>query len=160
MRPSLYEIERERPGSLSTMAHPQGGARLQDEIRGLATTGVTTLVSLLTQGEEMELGLRGESAAAAAWGIGYLALPTPDRAIPQLAPLLDPATELCARLEAGQHVVAHCWQGIGRSSLLAGAVLVREGVDPAEAWKRIARARGIAVPDTDEQRQFLLTLPR
>jgi hypothetical protein len=44
--------------------------------------------------------------------------------------------------------------GIGRSSLLAAAVLVEDGVDPDEAWDLIS-ARGYAVPDTEEQRIWL-----
>lgn len=51
--------------------------------------------------------------------------------------------------------MTHCRYGIGRASLLAAAVLVREGVDADEAWQRIGVARGHVVPDTDEQQHFI-----
>ena len=52
----------------------------------------------------------------------------------------------------------HCRAGIGRSSLLAAAVLRVEGRTADEAWQRITEARGLPVPDTDEQRDFLVQL--
>ena len=50
-------------------------------------------------------------------------------------------------------MLIHCRQGIGRSSLLAAAVLEASSLD--EAWRRIAEARGRSVPDTPEQRAWL-----
>ncbi|MER7708120.1 hypothetical protein ABTX81_35180 [Kitasatospora sp. NPDC097605] len=49
----------------------------------------------------------------------------------------------------------------GRSSappvtLLRGSIL--NGVDPDTAWERIERARGLAVPDTAEQREWTVGL--
>ncbi|MFJ9448299.1 hypothetical protein ACIRRH_41785 [Kitasatospora sp. NPDC101235] len=66
--------------------------------------------------------------------------------------------ELAERLQGGAHVVTHCRAGIGRSSLLAAALLVLNGVDPDTAWKHIERARGLAVPDTAEQREWTTEL--
>ncbi|MEU3554682.1 hypothetical protein [Streptomyces fragilis] len=60
--------------------------------------------------------------------------------------------DFAGRLRAGAHVVTHCRFGIGRASLLAAALLVLNGVDPETAWARIEQARGLAVPDTPEQR--------
>jgi hypothetical protein len=44
------------------------------------------------------------------------------------------------------------------ASVLAAAVLVEEGLDPDDAWRRIAEARGRPVPDTEEQRAFVASL--
>ena len=65
---------------------------------------------------------------------------------------------LTRRLGAGEHVVTHCRFGIGRASLLAAALLVLDGTDPEQAWGRVARARGLPVPDTDQQRRWVIGL--
>lgn len=62
---------------------------------------------------------------------------------------------LAAEVRADQFVVTHCWAGIGRSSLLAGATLVRLGVPPAQAWQLIRAARGLPVPDNRDQEAWL-----
>jgi hypothetical protein len=43
---------------------------------------------------------------------------------------------------------------IGRSSLLATALMVLNGVDPDTAWRLLEQARGLAVPHTAEQREW------
>jgi hypothetical protein len=63
----------------------------------------------------------------------------PDPAV--VTPVLE---VLHGHLAAGAHVVIHCRNGIGRSSLLAAALLLREGLDPSQAWDCIATARGLA----------------
>ncbi|MFT4110031.1 hypothetical protein, partial [Propionicimonas sp.] len=55
----------------------------------------------------------------------------------------------------GHGVAIHCRAGIGRSSVLAAAVLQLEGVPADEAWNLISHARGLPVPDTDAQRRFV-----
>jgi len=43
----------------------------------------------------------------------------------------------------------HCRQGLGRSPLIAAAMLVRDGMTPTEACDAIAIARRL-MPETDE----------
>jgi protein-tyrosine phosphatase len=52
----------------------------------------------------------------------------------------------------------HCRNGIGRASTLVAAVLLREGIDAPDAWQRITQARGLPVPDTEAQRDFITNL--
>jgi protein-tyrosine phosphatase len=63
--------------------------------------------------------------------------------------------ELAVEHSAGRRIAVHCRAGVGRSPMVAAAVLVREGVPPAEAWRRVAEARGYPVPDNGEQREYL-----
>jgi protein-tyrosine phosphatase len=49
----------------------------------------------------------------------------------------------------------HCRAGIGRSSLIAACVLVLLGLAPAMAFDRIGKARGLKVPDTEGQRDWV-----
>ncbi|MFE9744262.1 hypothetical protein ACFYOT_05120 [Saccharothrix saharensis] len=81
-------------------------------------------------------------------------LPIPDFGVPAVTPDLSPVLR---DLRAGRHVLVHCWGGIGRSSLLAAALLVLDGASPEAAWQAIAEARGRDVPENDEQRAWLTT---
>lgn len=68
--------------------------------------------------------------------------------------------DITSRLGRGEHVVAHCRYGIGRSSVPAAAVLIAEGLDAEDAWQQIAEARGRPVPGTEAQRAFVASLMR
>lgn len=158
MKPQLYTVVRPGAGTLSTMSRPRGDDWLADELNALAHAGVDCLVSMLTPAEEHELGLQREAALASGAGLAYVTVPTSDRGVPPLSALTAAADQAVERLLGGEHVVVHCRQGIGRASLFAAAVLVREGIDPQDAWTRLSAARGLPVPDTSEQRAFISRL--
>jgi protein-tyrosine phosphatase len=158
VRPELFTIRRNRPGTLSTMARPRGGDWLEDEMTSLSAAGVGVLVSLLTDAETSELGLSAEAGAAQTSGLVFCRLPTPDRHVPDRPPSLALAATLGEHLAQGASIAVHCRNGIGRASTLAAIVLVQEGIDPHQAWKLISDARGLTVPDTDAQRDFILKL--
>lgn len=65
------------------------------------------------------------------------------------------AETLLGRIAKGQAVAIHCRAGIGRSSIIAGSVLVLDGMSAIEALAAIATARRTPVPDTDAQRDWL-----
>ena len=46
-------------------------------------------------------------------------------------------------------------QGIGRSGLVAACLLVMKGWSPRAAVEKVTAGRGIAVPETVEQRHWL-----
>ena len=48
----------------------------------------------------------------------------------------------------------------GGLDLIASSLLVLRGTDPEEALNRVATARGRAVPDTSEQRQWVNNFAR
>jgi protein-tyrosine phosphatase len=155
MRPTLFQIPTPSAGRLSTMARPRGDDWLDDEMAGLREARVDVLVSLQSDVERRELGLLDEGPAAARAGIEFRQLPIPDFGVPERSALQPLVSTLVEDLTAGRHVVIHCRGGIGRSSLVAAAVLVRMGIAPDDAWETIATARGLPVPETDEQRDFL-----
>ncbi len=150
----LYAIDRDGPGRLWTMPAPDD-TRLTDELDALRQAGGTTLVSLLDHREAAGLGLADECATAERAGLAFVQLPTSDLGIPEPGDALAVARSVRADLLAGGGVAIHCRAGIGRSSLLAAVVLRLEGVRPAEAWVVIGRARGVRVPETQAQRDFL-----
>jgi len=46
-------------------------------------------------------------------------------------------------------------RAVGRSAVIAGAILVVSGLDAMSAFKAISRVRGVDVPETNEQHQWL-----
>ena len=163
MRPALHVIAWPGPGRLATMAHTRGGVDLAADMAGLARAGVDVVVSALTGPEHDRLGLTEVSGAAAEAGITWLSFPIPDRGVPSAEDLrsdtetLALGIRLAAHVRAGRFVVTQCFAGIGRSTLLAAVTLVMLGVDAEEALRMVADARGLPVPDTTAQRDWLLS---
>jgi protein-tyrosine phosphatase len=155
VKAEIFTIAGSGPGKLSTMARPRGGDWLVDEMDALRATGVSLLVSMLTPSEERDLGLAEEAAEAEAAGLEFIALPTPDFGLPQVAAFRGVVNRLVRALEHGSHVVVHCRMGIGRSSMLAAAVLMAGGLTEQDAWAAVRKARGLEVPDTPRQRRWV-----
>lgn len=155
VRAVIFTVRTEGPGALSTMARPRGGDWLADEMLALRDAGVDVLVSMLSHQELDELGLAEEASAAGTVGIRFLSLPTPDRGLPETRAFRALVDDLVAAMDTGNHVVVHCRMGIGRSSIVAAAVLMARGSGAREAWSAISSARGLEVPDTEQQRQWV-----
>ena len=137
------------------MARPRGNGWLGDERNGLREAGIDMLVSMLTSDEVNELDLQEQAEAAAIAGLIFVSCPTPDRGVPDAQKFRDLLRELQVALSRGQNVVVHCRVGIGRSSLVAAGLLIAEGMASAEAWAAVATARGMQVPDTEQQKAWL-----
>lgn len=152
----MFHIPIATAGRLSTMPRPRGDDRLAEEMAALRAAGVDVLASLQTHEERVELGLVDEPAAAARAGLEFLEFPIADLGVPDRYDSMQPfLTTLRTRLDAGRYVVIHCRAGVGRSSLVAAALLTGYGVPVDEAWARISEARGIRVPETVEQGEWL-----
>jgi protein-tyrosine phosphatase len=155
-----YWIETGIPAKLAIMPAPNGGNRLEGEIRNLKREATDVLVSLLTPDEEFDLGLEHERAACSGHGIRFRSFPIPDRDIPaSTEAFLKFLDTLHHDLLQGRSIVAHCRAGIGRSSLLLAALLRREGLSTDDAFRRITQARRMLVPDTPAQLHWVENLP-
>jgi protein-tyrosine phosphatase len=141
---------------LAIVPRPQGGSALDGEMRALREAGIDTVVSMLEPYEAKDIGLEDEANAAEHAGLRFVNFPIPDRGLPAS---LENLTTLLSNLEAqiakGRKIGIHCRACIGRSSVVAAALLVRAGASAGEAWRRISRARGLPVPDTAEQRAWV-----
>lgn len=161
MQAELYWIAGPWPGRLAIVPRPRGGDWLEDEIASWRRVGIAAVVSTLTKEEISELDLDREGDFCRKAGIEWVAFPITDRSVPSSALA---ALELIRRLEQllaqGQTIALHCRQGVGRSALLAACVLAASGVDPTAALERVATARGCAVPDTSEQREWVMRFTR
>ena len=155
MAASLYWIGGER---LAVAPRPRAGDWLEDEIASWQVAGVATVVCLLEDAELAELDLLDEGAQCVAHGIEFLRFPIPDRGLPanqQKARAL--AADIATRMDRGQGVLIHCRAGIGRTGLLACAVLRHRGASADEALRLVSEARGLQVPDTQEQRNWIVS---
>jgi len=156
MKPSIYWIPGPWVGKLAILARPRGGDWLTDEVEGWRDAGVQVVVSLLSVDETAELGLGDEARLVAAHDLEFISFPINDYDVPSsegaLRQLVKDLEEL---LDQGQNVGIHCRAGVGRSSLVAACLLVDHGEDTEISFARISTARGLAVPDTLAQREWV-----
>jgi protein-tyrosine phosphatase len=140
------------PGRLVAGRHPCALAPedASREVRDLVDSGVTVFLDL-TQNGELE-----PYAELVVPPARYVNRPIRDFSIPTRQSLIATLDEIDREIAAGGIVYVHCWAGCGRTGVVVGTWLVRHGVDPEEALRRIADARGLGCPQTVEQRVFVL----
>ncbi len=86
----------------------------------------------------------------------FVSYPIADRKVPTSS---DEFFRVVARLgdylADDRGVAIHCRMGIGRSSLVAACLLVMSGRSARQAFESISRVRGIDVPDTVDQIEWV-----
>ncbi len=122
----------------------------------LAEYGIETVVSLLQPMEATILGLAEEARLCAMTGMTLTSFPVPDHGTPQdKAAFAQLATSCHRQLQTGKTLAVHCFAGIGRTGLLSAAILMREGLQVDQALLKLSRARGVRMPETRAQIQWL-----
>ena len=157
---SIYWIETSGPGRLGIMPRPRGGDWLSDEIKGFRSQRVDVLVCALSQPEIEDLDLADECDLCRAHGIDFIQFPLIDRSIPSLESGGQLIMNIKSLIEQGKSVVVHCRLGIGRSGMICTGVLIAMGDELLGALERVSLARGMNVPDTDEQLRWLADFKR
>jgi protein-tyrosine phosphatase len=153
----LHWIEIQAAGRIAIMARPRADDWLELEIGAWKSAGVDVVVSLLEREEISELGLQREAGLCSSHGIDFISFPIPDRGLPEPPQeVLRVAQLLADGLRNGRSIAIHCRAGIGRSSVIAACALICSGVTAEEALASIKAARGLIVPDTDEQRDWVV----
>jgi len=156
-----YPIEGPWRGQLAIVPRPRGDEWLDDEVRAWKDEGFDVVVSLLTREEVEELGLTHEADLSRARGLQFCEFPIPDLDVPQSSVNAQNFLgKLSTALAAGKNVAIHCRQGIGRSGLVAASLLVLAGVEPQTALREVSAARGLPVPETSEQKDWVIELSR
>jgi protein-tyrosine phosphatase len=157
MNPDIYKVTKIGKGFLSVMAKPVAGEWIEDEFLGISRYGINVLVSLLELHEIRELGLSKASLLCTSNGMDYINFPILDRSVPTPSPkLFSLIGNIHRRIELGENTVIHCRAGIGRTGLFAASILVKHGYSPSEAFTLISKARGVEVPDTQEQYEWVV----
>jgi protein-tyrosine phosphatase len=157
----LYWLPNRWPGRLAIAPRPRGSDWLEDELTSWKRVGVEVVVSLLTADESSDLDLQEEERLTHSQGMEFVSIPIADRSVPDSTEVIaGVAAMLAAGLKTGRNVVIHCRQGIGRSALVAAAVLTVLGVSAESAFQQIAATRGCPVPETPEQRSWIVDFAR
>lgn len=157
MKATIYSIKEAAPNRIAIVARPRGGDWLCDELSALSREGIDVLISMLTEEEADELELHRESEECEAAAIKFVNLPIPDRSVPlDKDGFLRSVEHLAEMVRAGRSLGVHCRASIGRSSMLAASVLVLLGWNADKAFYAVESARGCSVPDTPEQRQWVI----
>lgn len=156
MSTRFYWIDGPWAGKLALSARPRGGDWLKGEIDDWRRAGINSVLSLLTPQEELDLDLRDEVTETRKLGLEFTSFPIPDRQVPpsqaKLGEVLD---KLNKTLSAGRNVLVHCRQGIGRAGLVGACLLIKNGMSPGAALDALSAARGVAIPETMEQRNWI-----
>jgi protein-tyrosine phosphatase len=154
----LLEHSALHPGRL-LLAPAPSARQLESTADRWTADGVGLVVFLLPEREAQELGLGAEAEVCGARGIAFVSFPIEDFSAP---PGPDALRALLGRirvhLDAGEGVLLHCFMGIGRSGLVASALLAEAGLPLETAFEVVSRARGALVPESDAQRAFLEAL--
>jgi protein-tyrosine phosphatase len=138
------------------MAAPRSIERLDDKILGWKNDGIEFVVSLLEPTEITGLN-DAEAALCEEFGIEFLSFPIRDKSVPpSLESFAELVRKIAGEISFGRAVAIHCRAGIGRSTILAACILTWLGIDSGTALDMIAEARGVEVPETEAQRQWIL----
>ena len=158
---TAYKIEGPWSGKLAIVPRPRGGDWLADEARAWKDEGFDVIVSLLTKDEADDLGLSDEANLSRAQGLAFYQFQIPDLGVPaSMTAAQDFLDKLVKELEIGRKIAIHCRQGIGRSGLIAASLLSLLGIDPETAFHRVSAARGLSVPETREQKEWVIRLAK
>jgi protein-tyrosine phosphatase len=154
---NVFWIQGEPHANLAVVMMPRPEDWLEEDLRRYAQSGIGLIVSLLEPREAAWLGVGNEETMAYQVGIEFLNYPIPDVHVPSdLASFRAFVSELADRLRAGRSIGVHCRGSIGRSTVTAACTLIHLGWEPGAAIEAIRQARGCDVPDTVEQRKWIM----
>ena len=153
MTSEIYLVAEALPGAVFIMPCPAGDLALA--MRDYRAAGVERVVSMLTEDEARQLQLEEEARYCRDAGMAFETFGIADFGVPDVA-RFDPFLHaLAARVAGRARVAVHCRAGIGRSGLVVSGLLMALGQTAGVAVDQVSRARGVSVPETVEQRQFL-----
>jgi len=138
------------------MPAPRSLEQIEPTVARWRADGIDCVVSLLERSELPGMW-EAETELCDELGIEFVSFPIRDKTVPPaLAPFAAMARDLAQRVRQGRAVAIHCRAGIGRSTVMAACVLINLGVEAEIALDMIADARGLEVPETEAQRQWIL----
>ncbi len=111
----------------------------------------------MEKSEAEELGLAEQIAQRQSQDVEFIQYPIQDRGLPETETFKDLVIEICGDLEGGKAVAVHCRAGIGRTGVLASCILLHNGFEFKDAVSKISAARGVQIPDTKDQLNFIKT---
>ncbi|PWK26135.1 Cyclin-dependent kinase inhibitor 3 (CDKN3) [Arcicella aurantiaca] len=152
MKTRIFWIEE----NLGIMSRPLGGDDLQEEIIHWKKLGINTIVSFLTDEENEELDLEYERMDCRREGFEFIKFPIEDGNVPDsYLKTKELVIVLAEKIKDNQKVLLHSRGGIGRTSMIAASILAKNGLSTQKAFDLIIKIRGIKVPDSDIQKNWV-----
>ena len=152
----LFRIDSIGKGYLAVTAQPAQNGDAEMSIRDMAMQDIHQVVSLLDTVESRALGLEHEAELVSGQSMHFVSYPIPDMGLPvSVGDFARLSLTLFQQIESGVNTLIHCRGGIGRSGLLAAAVLLHGGRNVQQAFAQVSLVRGEAVPETEQQGDWL-----
>jgi protein-tyrosine phosphatase len=126
-------------------------------LQAMRSQGIATIVLLAEADECLAMTGRDLPTLYRQERFQVLHLPIPDGGVPRRDQLEQLVTSIIQHAQAGHHVAIHCYAGIGRTGLVAAAVVMRLLGVPGEtaiAWVRRYIPHAVETP---WQRQLLIS---
>ena len=155
----IYWVDTFKKGNLGMMARPKGNDWLEDEILKLKKFKVGVVVSLLEKHEELTLEIAEESRLCSKHDIEFINFSIPDRGTPKdINAFVTLITHIDSRLKDEKNVVVHCRMGIGRTTLVTAALLLKNDFEPEDIFSYLSEIRTLTVPDTKAQKEWIYAI--
>jgi Cyclin-dependent kinase inhibitor 3 (CDKN3) len=146
MEPTIYWIDNSGESRLAILARPQGNDALGSEIQGWREAGIDVVVSMLTETDNLYLGLSPEAELCRSNGLHFISFPIEDCGVPDsFDATLRLVRELNDLLMSGKSIGFHCQGCVGRSPLIASCVLMFSGMSAESAFELVRDARGCPI---------------
>lgn len=156
---TVFKIPINKDFFLYTMPAPKQADGLVHFFENLREIRINHVVNLLDNNDLRELGLLEEPSIARSLGLNYTSFPIEDFSFPHdTKAFIALAKSLKAEILNKQIIAIHCRAGIGRSSLLAAAILASFAFPKDKIFEHISLHRKVNVPDKEEQAIQLLKL--
>lgn len=154
-KPIIYWIENEGAGRMAILARPQGDDALEGEIQGWRDADIDVVVSMLTEADNLYLGLSAEAELCRSNGLQFVSFPLEDFGVPaSVAATLQLVRDLSDLLASGKNIGFHCHGCIGRAPLIASCVLIVSGKSAETAFELVSVARGYPIPEARAQAEW------
>jgi len=154
MKPSIYLVADNLPGKLYIMPKPSG-EWLKEDVEHYGLIGIDMIISMLERDEASELMLERQGEVCKEQRLAFTQFPIVDRGLPEIEPFRNLVVNIIDNLKNGKNIAVHCRAGIGRSGIVVCSALLGFGYSPTDAMKLTRQARGVEVPDTEQQREFI-----
>jgi protein-tyrosine phosphatase len=142
---------------LAIVLRPRGDDWLENDLQRIHMAGIQTIVSTIEASEARELGLSEEGHTVERLGMRFISYPLRDRSVPpRREDFIEFVVKLGRRLQSGEKIGVHCQGCIGRSTVVTASILIKLGWAAERALDEIEKARGCSVPDTEEQRDWII----
>lgn len=152
----LFKIHHINKAELYIASKPNTAFGLENEIKTLGSNKENVvLCSLLTKKEIVKYNLDLEKKICELNKIAFTHLEITDESIPGYVEFKNLILILLKKSKTNEHIIIHCKHGIGRSGMVAVAMLLHHGYNLKDACQLATKARGYDVPQSKSQRKLL-----